>query len=92
MLFCKSLKTTTTAQDIYAVVKEYFNESGILITNLISTTTDGAPALMGRHNGVLKLLKNNNPRMMAVHCITNRENLVTVSISGGLDQMFQKSY
>ncbi|XP_076817976.1 SCAN domain-containing protein 3-like [Clavelina lepadiformis] len=62
MLFCKSLKTTITARDIYAVVQEYFTENGIPIKNLISTAADGAPAMMGRHKGVLKLLKDDNPR------------------------------
>ena len=47
----------TTVQDIYAVVKQYFNKSGIPITNLTSITVDGTTALMGRHNAVLKLMK-----------------------------------
>ena len=85
MLFCKSFKATTTVQDVI----QYFNGSGIPITNLISTASDGAPALMKRHNGVLKLLKNDNPRMMAVRCIIYRDNLVTASISGELDQMLK---
>ena len=67
MLFCKSLKTNTV-QDIYAVVKQYFNENGIPITTLIFTAADGAPGLMGRHNRVFKLLKNDIPSMMALHC------------------------
>ena len=90
MIFCMSLKPASTAQDIYAVVKKYFAESRIPMTNLISTAADGAPALMGRHNGVLKLLKNDNPRMIAVHCIIHRENLVAAVISSELDLLLKK--
>ena len=55
MLFCKSLKTTTTALGIYTVVKDYLSEKNIPISNLVSTAADGAPTLMGHRNGVLKL-------------------------------------
>ena len=82
MLFYKSMETTTTARDIYTVVKQYFNECGNPITNLISTIADGALALMGKHNGVLKLLKNDNRCMVAVLCIIHREILMAAFISG----------
>ena len=90
MLFCESLKTTTTSLDIHAVVKQYFTENSIPISNLISVAADGAPAMMGRHNGVLKLLKNANPKIMAVHCIVHKENLATAIISPELDQLLKK--
>ena len=73
MLFRESLKTTTTARDIYAVVKQHFIENDIPISNLFSEAADGAPAMMGKHNRALTLLKNDNPSMMGVHCIIHRE-------------------
>ena len=57
MLFCKSLKTTTTARGIHAVVKEYFTENGIPISYLVSVTADVASAMMGKRNKVPKLKK-----------------------------------
>ena len=90
ILFCESLKTTTTARDIYAVVKQYFIENSIPISNLISVAADGAPAMMGRHNGVLKLLKNDNPSIMTVHCIIHRESLAAAAISCELDQLLKQ--
>ena len=81
MLLCKSLKTTTTALDIYTVVKDYLSEKNIPISNIVSTAADGAPTLMGRRNGVLKLLKDNNPDMITVHCVIHRDNLVAGSLS-----------
>ena len=90
MIFCQSLETTITAQDIYDVVKRYFTENDIPISNIMSVAADGAPAMMGKHKGVLKLLKNDNPRMMAVHCIIHKENLAAASISREVNQLLEK--
>ena len=84
------MKTTTTSRDIYAVVKQYFTENSIPISNVISVAADGAPVMKGRHNGILKLLKNGNPNITAVHCIIHRENLGTVTISCELHQLLKK--
>ena len=56
----------------------------------MSVAAGGAPAMMGKHKGVLKLLKNDNPRMMAVHCIIQRENLAVASISREVNQLLEK--
>ena len=52
-MFCESLTTTTTARDIYNLVKKYLTANHISITNLVSTAANGAPTMMGRHKGVL---------------------------------------
>ena len=44
---------------------------------------------MGRRNGVLKLLKDDNPDMITVHCVINRENLVAGALSPELDQVMK---
>ena len=59
MLFCESLQTTTTAKDIYNVVKKFVTDNDIPFNNLISVAAVGAPNLMGSNKGVLKLLKDN---------------------------------
>ena len=46
MLFCESLPTTTTAKDIYNVVKKFMTDNGILFNNLISVAADGAPIII----------------------------------------------
>ena len=87
MLFCKSLKTTPTLLDIYTVVKDYLSEKNVLISNIVSNAADGAPTMMGRWNGNLKLLKGDNPDMITVHCVIHRENLVAGTLSPELDQV-----
>ena len=89
MLFCKSLKTTTTVMDIYTMVKDYLSEKNIPISNIVSTAADGAPTMMDRRNVVLKPLKDDNPDMITVHSVIYRENLVAGSLSPELDQVIK---
>ena len=90
MLFCESLQTTTTAKDIYNVVKKFMTDNGIPFNNLISVAADGAPNMMGSNKGVLKLLKDNQLEMMTVHCIIHRKNLAAATLSPELDESLKK--
>ena len=36
---------------------------------------------MGQNTGCLKLIKNNNPSMLVVHCVIHRENSVAKNVS-----------
>ena len=47
MLFCKSLETTTKAEDVFRVVDAYFYKNGIKWVKLVGVCTDGAPAMLG---------------------------------------------
>ena len=90
MLFCESLQTTITAKDIYNVVKKFMTDNDIPFNNLISVAADGAPNMMGSYKGVLKLLKDNQPEMMTVHCIIHRENLAATTLSPELGESLKK--
>jgi len=72
MLFCEELKTTTTAADIYAIYTQYMTESGIPLQNVISCAADGAPVMMGKRKGLLKLMKDDNPGMMTTMLCTEK--------------------
>ncbi|XP_065662608.1 zinc finger BED domain-containing protein 5-like [Hydra vulgaris] len=76
MLFCKSLKSSTTAKDIYSTLKSYLDTNKIPMKNITSCAADGAPNIMGKKNGCLKLMKDENPDMFLVHCVIYGENLV----------------
>ena len=60
--------------------QDYLNEMNIPISNIMSTAADGAPTIMGRRNGVLILLKYENPDMI-VHSVIHLENLVAGALS-----------
>ena len=45
---------------------------------------------MGSNKGVLKLLKDNQPEMMTIHCIIHRENLAAATLSPKLNKSLKK--
>ncbi|OAF65426.1 hypothetical protein A3Q56_06867, partial [Intoshia linei] len=52
-----SLSTTIKSQDYLNSIKETIIKNNIDINQLISVTTDGTPAMIGRLNGLIQLLK-----------------------------------
>ena len=71
------------------MVKDYLSEKNIPTSNIVSTAADGVPTMMGRRNGILKLLKDDNPDVITVHCVIRRENLVAGALSPELDQVMK---
>lgn len=66
---------TTKSCDIFAKVQECFIKMGINIENLVGVTTDGAPAMTGRINGVQSKIAAINPNVIGLKCIIHQENL-----------------
>ncbi|GFS60408.1 SCAN domain-containing protein 3 [Trichonephila clavipes] len=87
MLFCKRLKSTTTFKDIFNKLKNYLDVNDIPMKNITSCAADGAPNMMGKKNGCLKLMKDANPEMILVHCVIHRQNLVAKNISLVLNEV-----
>jgi hypothetical protein len=48
--------------------------------NITSCATDGAPVMMGK-KGCLKVMKDDNPEMLLVHCVIHTENLVSKNLA-----------
>ncbi len=76
--FCKdllgvtSLQTSTRGEDIYLAIKEMLRNRGIKPKQVVSITTDGAPAMIGREKGAVARLKEDNPELIAYHCIIHQ--------------------
>ncbi|CAH1973658.1 unnamed protein product [Acanthoscelides obtectus] len=47
LLFARTLITDTKGESIFHVLKDYFFEKAIPLSNIISVATDGAPAMVG---------------------------------------------
>ncbi|XP_065651200.1 protein FAM200C-like [Hydra vulgaris] len=86
ILFCKLLKSSTTAKKIYSTLKSYLDTNKKPMKNITSCAADGAPNMMGKKNGSLKLLKDENPDMFLVHFVIHRENLVAKNLSPVLNK------
>jgi hypothetical protein len=89
-LFCKPLKTTTTATDIMEMVSLFFDEFNFDWKNLVGITTDGAPAMLGSRAGFHALVKIRAPNSTGIHCFIHREALATKSLPNGLNVIFKK--
>ena len=83
-LFCKPLKTTCKAEDIYEILYNYFHVHKIDWDTLVSYTTDGAPAMMGKKTGVIKRLKCVAPQLIGNHCCLHRQVSSSKAMSGEL--------
>ncbi|GFV49938.1 integrase catalytic domain-containing protein [Trichonephila clavipes] len=60
--------------------------NNISMKNITSCAAVGAPIMMGKTNGCLKLMKD-NPNMLLAYCVINRKNLVAKNISPVLNEI-----
>ncbi|XP_069486307.1 general transcription factor II-I repeat domain-containing protein 2-like [Ambystoma mexicanum] len=69
------LKSTTSGVDIYNEVKNYFVKTKIPLNKLVAITTDGAPAMTGRHSGFVACCKADPdfPPLLHYHCIIHHQ-------------------
>ncbi|XP_050521325.1 general transcription factor II-I repeat domain-containing protein 2A-like [Daktulosphaira vitifoliae] len=71
-----TISTKTTGRDIMDEVHKEFINLKINIQNIVSITTDGAPNMVGKNNGFIKLFSNEilHP-LINFHCIIHQEAL-----------------
>ena len=67
-----SLETHTRGEDIYNAIKEMLRKRGIDLKQVVSITTDGAPAMVVRERGAVARMKEDNPDLIAYHCIIHQ--------------------
>ncbi|KAK2578105.1 hypothetical protein KPH14_011616 [Odynerus spinipes] len=89
LLFARTLTTDTTGESIFNILRDFFMEKAIPLSNIISAATDGATAMFGRYRGFISHLKQNVPGVFAIHCVIHRQHLVAKNLSGRLHQSLQ---
>ncbi|MBN3306723.1 SCND3 protein, partial [Amia calva] len=77
LLGVTSLETHTRGKDIYMAIKEMLRKRGIDLKQVVSITSDGAPAMIGRERGAVAHL---NPELTAYHCII-RQSVLCANLS-----------
>lgn len=81
--FCKDLlgitplQTSTRGEDIYLAIEEMLTKRGIEPKQVVSITTDGAPAMIWREKGAVARLKEDNTELKAYHCNIHQSVLCT---------------
>ena len=68
------------------IIKNYFDVNNMPMKNITYCAADGAPNMMSKKNGCLKLMKDVNPETILVHCVIHRENLAAKNISPVLNE------
>ena len=71
------LKGHTRGEDIFNAFMGFVNEKKLTLFKLISITTDGAPAMVGRTSGFIALCKESEsfPDILNYHCIIHQQAL-----------------
>lgn len=87
ILFCKSLPTRTTGQDIFGLIDSFIRSHGITWTKCVGICTDGAKAMTGRHSGVVTRVQAVAPDATWVHCSVHREAFAAKGMSDSLAQV-----
>ena len=76
MLDLCQIKSTTTGKDIYEFVNLSLDKFNIDRKNIYLITTERAPALTGKHNGFITLLKKSvDHEILRYHCLIHQQQL-----------------
>ena len=79
-LFCQPLETTSKAADVFQVLNDLFDKTGLKWSKLVGVCTDGAPAMIGANSGLISLVKQKNPAVQGTHCMIHKASLVSKTI------------
>ena len=82
------LKDTTESRVLYEAVKSMLKWFSLSILNIPGIVTDGAAVMVGKREGLVKLIEDNetaaqNSCLMKYHCIVHQENLCTKTLKMG---------
>src|SRR5687768_15527989 len=84
---------STTAENIYSQILSFCISNEILYNKIINFGSDGASNMGGNQTGIATRLKEINPFMSSIHCISHRLHLRIFSrILQNLYSYFSKSH
>ena len=72
LLGVTSLGSNTRGEDIYKAIKKMLADRGIDVKKVVSITTDGAPAMLGREKGAVARMREDHPDLISYHCIIHQ--------------------
>lgn len=66
------LKGNTRGEDLFKVINDFFIKYNISYDKIVSISTDGAPAMIGKEKGVVKRIKDKNSGLISYQCIIHQ--------------------
>lgn len=88
--------TSTTAEDLYQHLVDFFKNVDIDLSKCFAIATDGASNLCGVNNSLYTRMKNVNPRVILVKCICHSLHLVCChafeEIPSNIDYMLRETH
>lgn len=82
LLFCKSLPSTTTGEDIFKCLDNFIKDNAIDWSKCVGLTTDGAGAMSGKFRGLIAKIRVVAPLVKWTHCSLHREALAVKGLGG----------
>ncbi|XP_049958180.1 SCAN domain-containing protein 3-like [Schistocerca serialis cubense] len=66
------LKGNTRREDLFKAIDEFINNSNIRFGKLVSLSTDGASAMIGKEKGAVTKIRDQNPGLISNQCIIHQ--------------------
>ncbi|KAM3860305.1 SCAN domain-containing protein 3-like [Diretmus argenteus] len=83
------LEGKTTADIIFTKLEELFTLHSLSYEKINLIVTDGAPAMVGKHRGLVSRLKEIAPQMQGLHCLIH-QSVLCARLSGELKGVMDK--
>jgi len=69
------LKCKTRGEDLFKTFDDFITKSNISYDKIVSISTDGAPAMIGKEKGFVKRIKDKNAETLSYQCIIHQTSL-----------------
>ena len=86
-LFSEPLSTTCRGEDVFKIVKDFFEKHALDWKQLVSICTNGAPSMIGCRSGFKGLITSVAPHVSFTHCVIHRFALAIKTLPSGLQEV-----
>ena len=88
-LFSEPLSTTCRGEDVFKIVKDFFEKHALDWKQLVGICTDGAPSMIGCRSGFKGLVTSVASHGSFTHCVIHRFALAMKTLPSGLQEVLQ---
>ena len=88
-LFSEPLSTTCRGEDVFKIVKDFFEKHALDWKQLVGICTDGAPSMIGCRSSFKGLVTSVAPHVSFTHCVIHRFALAMKTLPSGLQEVLQ---